>query len=312
MTAFDECDAAESVLPAIRQSCSRDAHWQSVLARTYREVSHADEFVTVPTENLLLVLVTGGTYAIHCRTRAGWDRTVYRPGSLGTTSPGNESALRWTSLGAAPLTSFQMYISPEVFADVGIDGDALAALPDALDDGDPVLGTICASLARALERKASALYADSAVRFLAAHIAERLPAAPVTRSASGLGPRALGDVVDFMTAHLAEEMTLDALSDLAGLSKHHFLRSFSASTGMTPHRFLVDLRMRRAAELLTSTSRTVAAIGAQCGYRSASHFAVAFRHTHGCSPTAYRSRDGSRPSHQDVDTRRRSDSPMRW
>lgn len=290
-TDFAEYDAAEAVLPATRLACSSDLHWSSVLARTYREDRDADEFTTVPTANLLIVMVTGGMYSIKSRSGTGWHETVYRPGSIGMTAPGNASTLRWSSLGRKPLTSLHLYLSPQVFTDIAVErgtGPSVESLPDALVADDPTVSTVSAALAWALANSASGLYADSAAKFLAAHLVERASIAGSRPLGNGLGERALKDVIDYMHAHLAHDVSLDRLSRVAGLSKHHFLRSFKASTGVTPHRFLTEIRLRRAADLLRSTSRTVSGIGAQCGYRSGSHFAAAFHDFHGCPPAKYR------------------------
>jgi AraC family transcriptional regulator len=290
-TQFAEFDAAELELPAVRLSCSHDLQWQSVHARSYREDGHTDAFTTVPTDNLLVVLITGGIYSIKSRSGSRWHETVYRPGSIGITAPGNASTLRWTSLTKAPLTSTHLYLSPQVFTDVAAvrrSTPSLESLPDALAADDPTVSTISAALAWALETNASALYADSAAQFLAAHLIERAATVGREPAGNGLGDRALKDVLDYMHAHLAHDVTLDHLSSVAGLSKHHFLRSFKASTGVTPHRFLTEIRLRRAADLLRSTSRTISGIGAQCGYRNGSHFAAAFRDFHGFSPAQYR------------------------
>lgn len=286
-----ECDAAEAVLPAVRRSSSDGLPWQSVLARTYLEHRDADEFTTLPTPNLLIVLVTGGMYSIKSRNRTRWHEVVYRPGSVGITAPGNASTLRWSALGTAPLTSLHLYLDAGLFG--GDDGDrasdtTMQRMPDALAADDPTVATVSAALAWAMESNASALYADSAAHFLAAHLIERTPRSGPPAGGTGLGDRALRNVVDFMHAHLADGIGLDDLSSVAGLSKHHFLRSFKQSTGVTPHRFLTEMRMRRAAEMLRLTSRSVSSVGARCGYRSGSHFAAAFRQFHGCSPVAFR------------------------
>lgn len=289
--AFAECDNAEAVLPAVRRACSRDLGWRSVLARAYVEDREAREFTTVPTDNLLLVLVTGGTYAIESRSAGRWSRVVYRPGSTGVTAPGNASTLRWTSLSREPLTSLQLYLHPSLFDDVRADrriSPSNESLPDALSSDDPTLTTMGSALRWALTQRASALYADSAAQFLAAHLLERASSSGRHADRNGLSDKTLTTVVDYMHAHLADDVSLDHLSAAVGLSKHHFLRSFRASMGVTPHRYLVGIRMRRAADLLRTTPRSVEVIAAQCGYRSGSNFAAAFRDFHGASPTAYR------------------------
>lgn len=288
-TAFAQCDDAEARLPAVRQLCSRELNWGSVLARTYLEKPETQEFDTLPTPGLLVVLVTSGVYQIESRDRHRWRSTVYRSGSVGITAPGNGSTLRWKTLGGGQMTSLHLYLEPGLFADTEYArGDSLQGLPDTLAAEDPTVAAVCGALNWALQRRDSALYADSAAQFLAAHLALRHPRSQAATSGRGLGERALSDVVAYMHAHLAHDVTLETLSDVARLSKHHFLRAFKTSTGVTPHRFFVELRMARAATLLRSTDKPVSWVAAQCGYRNHSHFAIAFREQLGAGPARYR------------------------
>jgi AraC family transcriptional regulator len=290
LSALVDCDAAEARLPAVRQSSSEDLGWQSVLARTYSENPHAEEFTTLPTPNLLVVAVTGGTYAIDSRRDGRWRSTVYRAGSAGMTAPGNTSTLRWQAIGRRPLTSLQVYLTPELFTGIRRESDegALTSLPDALAVDDPVVSTITASLGWAVDTQASALYADSAAQFLAVHMVERHLRCRSAPNGRGLGTKVLEDVIGYMHDHLAHDISLEELAAAARLSKHHFLRSFKTATGTTPHSFLVEIRMQRASELLRARDSTVSWVAAQCGYRSPSHFAAAFHRHHGRSPTVFR------------------------
>jgi AraC family transcriptional regulator len=290
LSGLDECDAAEKKLPAVRQLGSEDLAWESVLARTYQERPDVDEFTTLPTANLLFVMVTGGVYAIDSLSAGRWRSTVYRAGSVGVTAPGHASTLRWRAIGTRPLTSLQIYLAPELFTGLRADGDdrALTVLPDVLAADDPVVSTVGIALGWALETQASSLYADSAAQFLAAHVVERHLKCRSAPRGRGLGGKALAAVIEYMQTHLADEVTLDQLAAVAGLSKHHFLRSFKTATGVTPHGFLVEIRMQRASELLLNRTSAVSWVAAQCGYRNASHFAAAFSRHHGASPAAFR------------------------
>ena len=81
---------------------------------------------------------------------------------------------------------------------------------------------------------------------------------------------------------------LDRLSLEAGISKFHFVRLFRTSTGLTPHAFLVGLRMGAARTMLSRTDLSVAAIATRCGYAHAEHFGTAFAKRFGVSPRAFR------------------------
>jgi AraC-like DNA-binding protein len=76
------------------------------------------------------------------------------------------------------------------------------------------------------------------------------------------------------------------------MSKYHFLRSFRRSVGVTPYRYLLRLRLHRAAVDLTTTARSVAALAFDAGFRDLPTFNAPFRRCFGLSPSALRARSG--------------------
>src|SRR5690606_32758578 len=101
--------------------------------------------------------------------------------------------------------------------------------------------------------------------------------ASTDRSPGIITDQRLARVVEFMTMHFAESLSLDRLAREAGISKFHFAHLFRSRTGMTPHGFLVQLRMDAARRMLTTTDLTVSEIAASCGYANAAHFGAAFQ-----------------------------------
>lgn len=86
----------------------------------------------------------------------------------------------------------------------------------------------------------------------------------------------------------AGELRLGELAQVAGLSPYHFLRVFKRETGVTPHRFLMQARVRRALELLRDTTRPVTEIAFDVGFGDLSNFINTFRREVGCSPARFR------------------------
>jgi AraC family transcriptional regulator len=95
-------------------------------------------------------------------------------------------------------------------------------------------------------------------------------------------------VMEFIEAHLAEEISLAALAELADLSRFHFARAFTQSFGVPPHRYHMARRMDRARSLLRKPALSVTQIGLQIGFRETSSFTKAFRRLTGLTPTEYR------------------------
>jgi len=92
----------------------------------------------------------------------------------------------------------------------------------------------------------------------------------------------------YMEDHAAEEITLSQLAKAAGLSPRQMDRQFSAAFGMTPMRYVAQLRMTRAKALLRGTARPITEIAFDCGYADSNYFARVFRKVCGLSPQQYR------------------------
>jgi AraC family transcriptional regulator len=72
---------------------------------------------------------------------------------------------------------------------------------------------------------------------------------------------------------------------MAGRSPFHFTRVFTRSVGVTPYRYVVHLRLRRALELIRERRSGLAEIAAATGFSDQSHLSRWVRRVHGVSPT---------------------------
>ncbi len=102
---------------------------------------------------------------------------------------------------------------------------------------------------------------------------------------------AIQQAIDHARAHIAQDLDVDALASVAGLSRHHFSRLFAASEGMGPGEYLARLRLRQAVRLLQTTDTPIKNIAADCGFVDANYFAKSFRKAYGLSPRAFRARN---------------------
>ena len=94
----------------------------------------------------------------------------------------------------------------------------------------------------------------------------------------------------------SEELHLDDIADAVDLSPYHFLRLFKRELGVTPYRYLLQARVRRAVELLGATDQPVTGIAFDVGFGDLSNFINTFRREIGCSPSQFRKTSrGTRP-----------------
>jgi AraC family transcriptional regulator len=79
-------------------------------------------------------------------------------------------------------------------------------------------------------------------------------------------------------------VTLGELAAVAGLSPFHFAREFRRSTGLPPHRWLVEARLHRAIELLLRTDTPIAQVALRTGFAGQSHLGRHLKRRHGIAP----------------------------
>lgn len=104
------------------------------------------------------------------------------------------------------------------------------------------------------------------------------------------GGTPFGELLDWMVAHLDEDLEVAALAERAAMSERTFARRFRDATGTTPHQWLTGQRVARARQLLETTDLTVDMIAARSGLGSAVNLRARLRDAVGVSPSAYRSR----------------------
>jgi AraC-like DNA-binding protein/uncharacterized protein with PQ loop repeat len=98
----------------------------------------------------------------------------------------------------------------------------------------------------------------------------------------------LSAIIRYIELNSSEKLDLNQMSTIAGVSKYHFLRTFRRTVGLTPHQFVLGIRLRRAAGHLLTTAAPIAAIAFEAGFGDLSTFNARFRKQFGVSPRGYR------------------------
>lgn len=96
-------------------------------------------------------------------------------------------------------------------------------------------------------------------------------------------------VVEFCNANMGDKIVLHDLASLVGLDRFQFLRAFSHTTGITPHAWLLRLRLEHACALLSAGKHSVAQVATEVGFYDQSHFSRAFKTAYKVSPSSYQS-----------------------
>lgn len=134
----------------------------------------------------------------------------------------------------------------------------------------------------------STLLVDAALLTLWAELLReaRTPLRLIARG--GLAPWQVRRCTDYLNDHASENIGLESLAALVGLSPYHFARAFKHSTGLPPHQYQLNLRVAQAKALLERTDILVTEIAFDVGYESSQALARLFRREVGMSPSDYR------------------------
>jgi AraC family transcriptional regulator len=256
--------------------------WQALRVHRRSAAGDMPRLELPPVDTFTIVANVRGACRIESRRPNGWHAATFGVGDVGMTAPGRAVTLRWQILGE-PHETVHIDVPMSTFGQFGATD---VSHLDVLSRPDPVIGAMATALVEASRAGCDEIYAQSAAQYLAAHLlAPRTVQTPERRV---LSDRQLGTITDYMHANMSSRISLDDLARQVALSRFHFLRLFTATTGRSPIRFLTELRVDTARRYLKSGNEPVMQVGKRVGFPSASHFASTFSRLVGCSPSEYR------------------------
>src|SRR5258707_12220554 len=135
------------------------------------------------------------------------------------------------------------------------------------------------------------LYGEFLGMALAAHLLSQFAVFPfkTVEYRGGLTKYRLRHIVDYIQANFSQDNNLQALAEGAGVSPFHFFRPFNQSTGLSPHRYILQLRIEEAQRLLKRTTLAISDVANRLGFSDQSHFTMVFRKLVGTTPARWRS-----------------------
>jgi AraC family transcriptional regulator len=265
--------------------------------------------VTGESDDAILAFRTSGSSTV--TRHAGGESVRKRPAIGSATFAAADRIVRWSSEG--PSEALHIYIPPDRvrrFAERELSASSTPRIREFFAVTDPWLHgylqlatsefELCAGsdewpdplfLARTeyiLLRHLLRWYSDSSVPHLDALARSRAP--------NPLRSGAMRRVQEYVEAHLAEDIRLQHLADLACMSVGHFLRSFRAASGMTPYQYVVEQRLQKARTTLASSAEAVSLVARRCGFKTPSRLSLQFHARFGVSPSSYRTAAGANAS----------------
>jgi AraC family transcriptional regulator len=190
---------------------------------------------------------------------------------------------------ASGLVACSVHVNAEVAYDIAASlGAPLASEPLLVCDAMTVMTVV--SLARMIEGEArreapggQQLMVDALVEAMLVAVLRQLRGRGRDERVSG-DPR-IARAVELVHARFCEALTIADLAQAAGMSRYHFSRRFRAELGVSPYRFVQQVRIQRARELLRSQQRSVTQVALAVGFTDLARFAIAFRAQVGMLPS---------------------------
>jgi AraC family transcriptional regulator len=136
------------------------------------------------------------------------------------------------------------------------------------------------------------MYGEALSTALAAHLLREYGAAvPGPKRQYGRLPRKkLARAVEYVQDQLDADLTVSGIAQEVGMSPDHFTRLFKESTGQSPHQYVVEARVRKAKELLTTGKFTISEAAFHVGFVDQSHLTHHFKRVFGLPPKRLLSR----------------------
>ncbi len=230
-----------------------------------------------------------------CEWRRGqrFSRFSARPGHVLVTPPGGPHRLRIN----LPVEMLWCAIAPDVLDRVSRHepnpGQAPFEVIESISRSDEDLWSLGRRLADRILAPihGSHLYAGTLQTQIAIHLFwHHSSSRNGTDAPDFVTDRRLESVIQYIKQNLSGDVSLEKLAEIAGLSPNYFLGAFREATGRTPHRYVNELRIARACELLRDPGRPITEVSLAVGFSSQSHLSEVFRRTMHTTPAAYRSR----------------------
>jgi len=266
---------------------SHAAQWRGMYLEFHR-VPPLETPEMICQQNLITVPIVNGIQVERKGEGKKLDLT-FHPGDLCISPKRKTFQVRWD----IELEAIQLSFEPNLINHVAyelIDPDQfeLVCYPQTTD---PVIYNLAIALKEELQNHGndSKLYADSAATFLAVHLLRNYTVHQPKREVhkGGLSNYQLQQIKEYIQEHLDQEICLDQLANLVGLSRYYFCHLFKQSTGLSPYKYIIQCRVERAKKLLRRGDLSLAEIALSCGFSHQSHLHRHFKQLTGVTPKKF-------------------------
>ena len=237
-----------------------------------------------------LHLQTSGSVEMEWWSEGRHGKESHRTGSIVLVTPGTRDRMRWDRRSRPVLISIDESYLVRAAQELGTKNRL--AITNRWMFEDRQIQLLMTEFRREMEAdwETGSLYHE--------HLAMSLSLALIRKYSQGttISPIAKGGisgvrlqrVFDFIAANSRQDIALEDIAIVAGMSKFHFARLFRLRMGITPYRYLMNQRLERAKALMRLEARTMAEIADATGFTSSRHLSRAFRRYLGVSPSEWK------------------------
>jgi AraC family transcriptional regulator len=285
-----------SMIPSKRCVSSRELGWSSLLLDVHSGMTWDQPYSSVPTLDPRIGVSLSGSWMVNFCYRGTWQRDVSEPGTTTLLRLEDDQRFRLGELRNNDCHFAHIYFP---LAQLAATVEHLrrpgqrSSVPmfNRVHGKDRAVAQVARALIMAMRQGASELYAETVSAWLATHLLVQSKSYVPwedDRNAGDITDARLSRVIEFMSVHYGEQLTLERLAAEAGISKYHFTRLFREKVGQTPYRFLSEIRLETAAKMLVTTDLRVGEIASLCGHETVPHFTTAFSARYGAAPMEFR------------------------
>ena len=133
------------------------------------------------------------------------------------------------------------------------------------------------------------IYVKSLSNSLAIHLLSKFSSRKyqATYTKGTLSSKKLKVILEYISSNLENKIKLEDMAKLSGYGQHHFSRAFKNSTGLSPHRYVIQERVNLAKKLLAQKKLSICEIAIACGFSHQSHLNRHFKRLVGMPPKAF-------------------------
>ena len=283
-------DEAEAIEPRLASLSSAPLGWSGIRVEVHNQLTPVEAYSPGNTHHLLAIALTRFD-RLEFRRKGFVHNGGAREGDSLLVAAKTPCKWHWYEGGV-----IRLYVEPEALirnldAFVEDNPDRVEVISNT-GARDPLIGAIGFALRDELESSVPGgrLYAESLGAALTSHLLRKYSAFPTNliEERKGLSRSNLRQTLEYIHENLSADVGLDSLAAVVQMSPYHFARLFKRSTGLSPHVYVLELKIRKARELLRNPHLSVAEIGYELGFSSQSHFTAVLRRIVGTTPTRYR------------------------